>query len=184
MLKYFLLFLFILFNSCSIKQNTNLKVNSINNTYTYDICTDSSYINLSYDEVFGKLFTEFIRLKPYCHWNGFQRGYFEELFSSTLKLKSFKAIQRLDFNNYEFSKYLINNQYYLDLIYKFGANGDKLIIDYEGKLSLKMIKRFYPNYINKFLNKPRFNVTYYNSLVKMNFINKYFYKEKKFLLLR
>ena len=48
------------------------------------------------------------------------------------------------------------------------------IIDYDGKYFDEKIKEFDKNYQNKFLDKPRFNSNYSNSLVRMNTLNRYF----------
>ena len=141
---------------------------------TFDSCTNFSYISNINDKDFGVLFSEYINLDSSCSWNGLQRGYFEDLFKTTLKFKSFKILERKDFNNYEFTTYLIDNKYYMNLIYKYSIYEDLFIIDYEGKYFAKMINEFDKNYENKYLNKERFSSNYSNSLVKMNFINTYF----------
>ena len=185
MLKYFLMFTLILFMyGCSTTSDFTDKIEQNNPSkkiYTYDICTKSSYISSVNSEKFGVLFSEYINLDNECLWNGFQRGYFEYLFKTTLKLKSFEILERKDFNNYEFSTYLIDGKYHMNLIYKYSTSEDMFIIDYNGKYSTRLIKEFDENYENNYLNKERFSSNYSNSLVKMNFINSYFSKEKEII---
>ena len=55
---------------------------------TSDSCANFSYISNINDKEYGRLFSEYINLDNSCSWNSFQRGNFEYLFKSTLKLKS------------------------------------------------------------------------------------------------
>lgn len=181
MKKYFIIFIILFsFTACTIKQNIPLddKFQSKKN-HTMDWCTNFSYISNIEDEKYGKLFVEYIDLDLSCNWNGFARGYFDDLFKSTLKLKSLNAIERIDYKNYEFSTYLIDDKYYLNLIYQFGAKDNYFLIDYDGKYFDELIKTHLPNYVNKSLNQLRFSSDYHNSLVKMNIINSYFSKERE-----
>ena len=86
---------------------------------TSDSCANFSYISNINDKEYGRLFSEYINLDNSCSWNSFQRGNFEYLFKSTLKLKSMKVIERVDYDNYEFTTYIIDDKYYVDLIYKY-----------------------------------------------------------------
>lgn len=180
MIKNIALALLILFFiGCDVKTvnfNDNI-ISNQNKIYTNDFCATFSYISKENSKEYGKLFTEYIDLDFSCNWNGFQRGYFDDLFKSTLKLKSMKAVERLDYKNFEFSTYLINDNSYMNLIYKFSAKEDLFIVDYDGKLSDKLIKEFNQNYVNKYIDKTRFKSDYSNSLVNMNIINSYFTKE-------
>jgi hypothetical protein len=150
----------------------NLKNNK--KIYTHDSCTNFSYISQNQEEKYGKLFYEYINLDGSCHWNGMQRGFFDDLFKSTLKLNSVKVVERKNYENYEFSTYLIDNKYYMNLIYKYSVYEDLFIIDYEGKFFDQEIRKFDINYKNDFLDKPRFDSNYSNSLVRMNILNRYF----------
>ena len=105
------------------------------------------------------------------------RGFFDDLFKSTLKIKKIKNIERIEYKNYEFSTYIIDDKYYMNLIYSYSVYEDFFIIDYEGKLFDEMIRLYDKNYINKYTNEPRFNSNYSNSLVRMNILNGYFSKQ-------
>ncbi len=182
MLKYFSIFFTSLFLGCSHQQPIlNFNENQItqNKIYTSNFCTNSSYISNNFSSEYGNTFAEYINIEDNCSWNGLQRGYFEDLFKTTLKIKSFKVITRVDYENYEFNTYLIDNKYYLNMIYIYNYKEDTFIVDYEGKLSDKLIKKFNPEYKNHFINKPRFSSSYSNSLVKMNIINSYLSKERE-----
>lgn len=183
-MKRYLLFSFIVvfFTACELKTvnlDDNISINKQNKIYTNDFCTNFSYILTDNSSKYGKLFEEYIDLDLSCNWNGFARGFFDDLFMSTLKLKSMKTIERFDLKNYEFSTYLINEKYYVNLIYKFSVTENVFIIDYDGKLSEDLIREFDKEYKSKYVNELRFSSDYNNSLVDKNFINAYFSKERE-----
>jgi hypothetical protein len=62
---------------------------------TYDRCVNFSYISLSDDIKYGRIFTEYISLDSSCKWNGLARGYFVSLFMDTIKAKSYKVVEIL-----------------------------------------------------------------------------------------
>jgi hypothetical protein len=67
----------------------------------------------------------------------------------------------------------------MNLIYKYSTYEDLFIIDYDGKYFTKLIKEFDKNYESVYLDKERFSNNYTNSLVKMNFINSYFSRQRE-----
>uniref|UniRef100_UPI0040484A1F hypothetical protein n=1 Tax=Aliarcobacter sp. TaxID=2321116 RepID=UPI0040484A1F len=184
MLKFISIFVVaFLFISCTTPNNINFIDfdfrQNIEKEITFDSCTNYSFIANKYDEKNGKLFIEYISLDSSCSWNGFQRGYFEYLFKSTLKLKSFELKERIEFENYEVSTYLIDDKYFMNIIYKFSVFEDLFIIDYNGIYSTQLIKKSKKEYENIYLNKERFSSNYSKSLVKTNLFNYYFSKEKE-----
>ena len=72
-----------------------------------------------------------------------------------------------------------NEEYYMNLIYKYSSTEDIFIIDYDGKYFTKLIKDFDVNYENIYLNKKRFSSNYSNSLVRMNIFNSYFSRNQE-----
>ena len=184
MRKIIYLSLFLLLGGCSSIENNsidNIQIFKNNKkNFTYDSCTKFSYISQNEEEKYGKLFYEYINLDSNCSWNGMSRGFFDDLFKSTLKIKKIKKIkniERIEYKNYEFSTYIIDDKYYMNLIYSYSVYEDFFIIDYEGKLFDEMIRLHDKNYINKYTNEPRFNSNYSNSLVRMNILNGYFSKQ-------
>ena len=181
MRKIIYLSLFLLLGGCSSIENNsidNIQIFKNNKkNFTYDSCTKFSYILQNEEEKYGKLFYEYINLDSNCSWNGMSRGFFDDLFKSTLKIKKIKNIERIEYKNYEFSTYIIDDKYYMNLIYSYSVYEDFFIIDYEGKLFDEMIRLHDKNYINKYTNEPRFNSNYSNSLVRMNILNGYFSKQ-------
>lgn len=184
MRKIIYLSLFLLLGGCSSVENNsidNIQIFKNNKkNFTYDSCTKFSYISQNEEEKYGKLFYEYINLDSNCSWNGMSRGFFDDLFKSTLKIKKIKKIkniERIEYKNYEFSTYIIDDKYYMNLIYSYSVYEDFFIIDYEGKLFDEMIRLYDKNYINKYTNEPRFNSNYSNSLVRMNILNGYFSKQ-------
>lgn len=179
---FFFLVLSFFITACTSIDNFDNDIKPFDNNrkrMTFDSCTNFSYISNVNDKKYGNLFIEYINLDNSCRWNGFQRGYFEYLFKTTLKLESFKLIERKDFNNYEFSTYLIDEKYYMNLVYKYSVSEDLFVIDYEGKYFTELMKNFDNNYKNIYLNKTRFSSNYSKSLVNMNFINSYFSRERE-----
>lgn len=166
------------FSACS-----SSKFNSVNNyidlskekkQYTNARCSNNSYIINSTSLEYGNIFIENINLDNSCLWNGFSRSYFDDLFKEKIKVKSIQAIERIDFENFEFSTYLINDKYIMNLIFSFSSNQSTFTIDYNGVLFTKMIKSFDKNYVNKYLERPRFSSSYNSSLVNRNIIERYF----------
>jgi hypothetical protein len=86
---------------------------------TYDRCVNFSYISLSDDIKYGRIFTEYISLDSSCKWNGLARGYFVSLFMDTIKAKSYKVVEKKEFDNIEISTYLVNELYYVNIIDKY-----------------------------------------------------------------
>ncbi|MFV0561457.1 hypothetical protein [Malaciobacter mytili] len=167
-------------NKVSLSSNKIILENK-NIIHTFNECTNFSYYVNEENKEYGKLFIEYIDLNSNCKWNGFQRGFFEELFKSTLKIKSMKIVEQFDYKNFEFTTYLIDEKQYLNLIYNYEVFKDIFILDYSGKLSQEYIQKFDNLYKSKYLNKNRFLKKYNKSLVNMATFNGYFSKEK-FLL--
>jgi len=183
MMKYYLVLLLVFYSGCVQQKNFNaektLEEGSINKEFTSSSCTKFSYISTIKNQNYGDLFIEYINLENSCNWNGFQRGYFEYLFKSTLKLKSFRLVESKDYQNYEFNTYIIDEKYYMNLIYKYSIYEDLFIIDYDGKYFTEQIKKFDKDYNNIYMNKERFLSNYKNSLVRMNIINSYFSTQRE-----
>lgn len=170
------------FIGCSIKFEDGINQIKIKDAFikkelTIDSCTIESFIAQIDSKNYGRLFVEYIDLDIGCTWNGLSRGFFEDLLKDELDLKSLKTVERYDYKNYEFTTYLVNGKYYLNLIYEFSSFEDKFILDYEGKYFTKMVKEFDNNYVNRYLNKDRFSSNYNESLVDKNIIRNYFHQE-------
>ncbi|AXH08675.1 hypothetical protein CP960_12760 [Malaciobacter halophilus] len=163
-------------NSMKLPTKT-LDLKGAQTTATFHPCANFSYTSKINDKNYGKLFIEYINLDSNCSWNGFERGFFEELFKQTLKIKSMKIVEQYDFDNYEFTTYLIDNSSYVNLIYVYAVNRTKFILDYNAKLSLELIKEYKPSYESKYLHKNRFKKDYSMSLVRMANFYSYFSKE-------
>lgn len=182
MSKYiYILLLALFFTSCS-HSNLNSYSNYIDiskekKQFTNDSCTFNSYILNTSNSLYGNIFIEQISLNSNCIWNGFQRSYFDNLFKEKNHIKTMVAIERMDFKNYEFSTYLINDKYIMNLIYEFSSNENTFIVDYSGKLFTKMIKQFDKNYKNIYLDEPRYSSDYNSSLVNQNIIKHYYKKD-------
>ncbi len=184
---YFIASMALFFTACTSTNFSNHnRVNSINNyidlskankQFTSDNCAFSSYILNTSSPEYGDIFIEQVSLHSNCEWNGFQRSYFDDLFKEKNAIKTMVALERLDFKSHEFSTYLINDKYIVNLIYEFWGNENKFIVDYKGKLFTKMIRQFDISYKNKYLDKPRFSLNYNSSLVNQNIIKNYFNQE-------
>lgn len=181
--KYFIVLGIVFLISGCISTNTFSndiqKIPLTSKTFTTDSCANFSYISNVDDKEYGHLFIEYINLDSSCSWNSFQRGNFEYLFKSTLKLKSMKVIERVDFDNYEFTTYIIDDKYYLNLIYKYSIYQDLFILDYDGKYYSSLRKELDETYTNIYKDELRFKTPYSKSLVNMNFINSYFSRERE-----
>ena len=67
----------------------------------------------------------------------------------------------------------------MNLVYSYTVYEDWFIIDYDGKFTQNLMQKFNIKYKEEYLNKERFFSNYSNSLVRMNFINSYFSKERE-----
>lgn len=181
------LLVFIFFTGCSfskyrtneISEIGNIQENQIKNTFSN--CSNDTFIANINHKKYGRLFIENIDLNFDCTWNGLERGYFEDLFEENLNLHNIEIIERIDYKNYEFTSYLIDDKYYLNLIYKFAALKDIFILDYEGKLSKELLQKYGQKFKIDFSNNRRFDGVYNGSLVEKNIINIYFQKERNFI---
>lgn len=184
MFKSVLLVLLTMFFVACTQSVNNIKLSEFSNSNvtkqnTFDSCTLDSYTAQINGKDYGKLFIEEINLQTNCSWNGLSRGFFEDLFKSTLKLNTMKVIERFDYKNQEFTTYLIDGKYYMNLIYTFFAFDDKFVVDYDGVYFTQEIKKFNPKYENQYLQKDRFISNYNDSLVNKNIINHYFNQERE-----
>lgn len=167
-----------IFSSCVARNGlVQSEFSEVKKSATYDSCTNFSYISLSEDANYGKLFTEYISLDSSCKWNGLARGYFVQLFMDTIKANSYKQVEQKEFGNIEVTTYLVNDEFYINFIDSYTVYEDKLVIDYRGVFSTNLIQKFEPRYENIYLNRPRLDVDYYKSLVNFNFFNHYFSRE-------
>jgi hypothetical protein len=177
----YLTFIVLIFTSCaSPKYNSVSKYIDFakeKRQFTNASCTSNSYISNVFNKEYGNIFIEKINLNSNCEWNGFQRSFFDNLFKEKNHIKTMIALERMDFNNYELSTYLINDKYIMNLISEFSGNESIFIVDYQGALFNKMIKAFDANYINSYLGKSRFFSNYKSSLVNENIIKNYFSQE-------
>ncbi len=90
-----------------------------------------------------------------------------------------KILERIDYKNYEFTTYIIDNKYYLNLVYSYTVYEDWFVLDYDGKFTQNLMQKFNIKYKEEYVSKERYFSSYSNSLVRMNFINSYFSKESE-----
>ena len=118
MLKFVsILLVSLFFVSCATTKSNLIQdeFTNIKKQNTYDRCANFSYIILSDDIKYGKIFTEYISLDSSCKWNGMARGYFVSLFMDTIKAKSYKVVEKKEFENIEISTYLVDELYYVNI---------------------------------------------------------------------
>ena len=182
----YLIFIVLFFNACSFTKYNDTSIGNYfdikkeKKQFTNDFCTFNSYLINSTSREYGNIFIEHINLDMSCNWNGFQRSFFDDLFKQRNHIKSMRVLERIDLENFEFSTYLINDKYIMNLIYEFSSFEDTFIIDYKGVLFTKMIKKLDKNYKNSYLTKARYSASYNSSLVNNNIIGHYFSKESEF----
>lgn len=197
-MKYYILLLIIfLFSGC-----TNLLFETKNNVFSlnsydakllkieltnpvfkhrFDSCVYSGYTINDNNKEYGELFIEHIGLKDDCQWNGLSRSFYEFFIKQKLSIKRMKLLQRVDLENYEFSKYLIDGKCNLYLIFIYQGNSVTFLIDQEGKLYRDVLKKF--NYKNDTGTDTiqKCNFIFDGSLIKENIWNRYFQREKPLL---
>jgi hypothetical protein len=168
-----------LLNSCISSKNRvlNNEISDFKKINTYDYCSKFSYIANIEDIKYKNLFIEYINLDSNCKWNGLASGYFISLFKEELKAKSFELVQRFDFKNLEISTYIVDKQFYVDIVNEFGVFDDKFIIDYSGIYTDEILRK--NGRINNYKDYARLDFEYSKSLVRFNFINNYFSRDSE-----
>lgn len=158
-------------------KNEKLFISSAKKDYNPSRCVMFSYTIYDENSPFGKIFLESIDLSHNCKWNGFPRGFLQTSMKKHLKIGSFEQVEKIDVEGYELSTYKVDNKSYVSLIYKYFGSDEKFIIDYDGVLSEKIIKKFNPEYNSKYINMKRYTKKYNKSLVRDNFFEGYFSPE-------
>jgi len=163
----------------SAKDAVSIKLTNptFKNQYTF-ACNVNSYTLLDDNDLYGQLFIEYIYLGFNCQWNGLASSFFETNLRYELKIDTLETVEEFDFGTYNFKTFKIDNDTYLSMIYMFGNNTDRFILDYEGKFYTKLLKSFKPDYQNKIAFQKRFKGKYDDSLVRKNIVNHYFSEER------
>lgn len=186
--NFILVLTMFLFSGCSLSSLVSYQENreflTINNEKIFisegkkrlypNTCVYDSYTVNDENSPYGKIFFESIDLSHNCKWNGFPRGYFQNSIDDVFKFKAVSFAEKIDVDGYEFITLKINNDKYLSLIYKYLGGTEKLIIDYEGRLSETLIKKFKPEYNSIYKSMTRYKGTYDKSLVRQNPLKGYF----------
>lgn len=144
---------------------------------TFNTCSDFSFILNAENDLYGKVFIEYIGLSQDCNWNGLSTSFFNTLFKDTLKIKRMQKMQTIDIKNYSFSTYKINDEFYVNMILQYTSFSSKIIVDYNGLLSKDLLSKLKPDYELKYLDRLRFSSDYNESLVLKNVFKGYFTKE-------
>lgn len=164
------------------KDKQNLIRVNFNNPYIQNYqafrCVNNSYTLSDENFNYGRLFIESINLSSSCHWNGLPLGFFESNLSAQLNIKSMEKVEDFDISSYVFRTYKVNNDSYFSVIYIYGGNTDKFIIDYNGKFYDELLKSFKPDYKTNIYFQKRFLGNYNDSLVRKNLIQNYFEEER------
>lgn len=166
-----------------IDQKLKVTLNLINSSYQKHThsCVNNSYTILDKNLEYGNLFIEFISLENSCNWTGLPSSFFQTNLKYQLKLKDMRIVEEYDMDGFNFKTFLINNDSYLNMIYIYTSDKNIFILDSYGRLYDKLLKKFKPDYKNKYLAKKRFLNEYNDSLVKKNLINHYFERERIFI---
>lgn len=152
----------------------NIKLNNPFYQDRIDGCIEDSYTVYSQDSYFGRIGIENIDLYSECGWRGLDQGLYEDFIKDNLKLESFIALKRIKIKNYEFVTYSVNDEYILNMIYIYNVNKSTFILDYKGILFDVLIKKFRPNFENKYSENLRYDGVLNKSIVKDNSVNAYF----------
>lgn len=161
-------------NKIVLNKNIKIQLSKPEIKYQSFNCADYSYILKDENSSFGKIFIENINVSQSCRWNGLPSSFFQYSLKKNLNIKSMKTIESLEFRNFSFETFIIDNEYFLSLIYIFDNYNDKFILDYDGKLYISLLKTFNKEYIDKYSSKKRFNGNYNASLVRQSIYENYF----------
>ncbi len=146
----------------------------IKNYFSSSFCVKESYIINDTNDKFGKIFFEYIDLDTQCKWTGLPRSFFETSFRFELRVDLLEVVESIEVDSYTFRTYKIDNKSFLSVIYIDSMSTNIFLIDYEGKLYTKLLKKFKSEYKNIYLNKKRYEGNYNKSLARKSFIEHYF----------
>jgi hypothetical protein len=121
-----------------------------------------------------ELFLEHIRLDNDCIWNTDAFGAYKSFFKDKLKLKSMQLVEEHNFDNYTFSTYKIDNQFFIHLIHIYEMHKDTFIVDSKGKLYTKLLTALKGQFTYEYANEEKGDIHFEMSLTKENAFASYF----------
>ena len=121
------------------------------------------------------LFIEHIRQDMDTTWNGASDGIYKSFIRNKLKIKNMQLLKEVEFDNYTFSTYKIDDEFILHLIHIFEMSKDTFIIDTKGKLFTLLLNELQEGgYVYEYENEHKVDINFDISLVKENAIFSYF----------
>lgn len=167
-------------NSKLIFFKDNLVVDKISLTnpqlsyFRVSSCVQDAYTLQDLNSEYGKIFYEYIDLRHQCTWRGLPSSFFETSLHFELKLDLLEVVENITIDSYTFKTYRIDSNYYLSVVYFDATYTNSFLIDYEGRLYTKLLKKFNADYKNIYLKEKRYKGDYDKSLVRKNIIEHYF----------
>lgn len=173
-----------LFAGCSVTRQNTITLNNKKVVFkkpfeirSVNSCLDDSFVTFQNHQKYGNLYLEYLRLNTNCLYNGSIYCFFTELFEEELKIKNMEIVEEKEFENIAFYTFKIDDNSFINMIYKYATFEDLIIVDYQGKLSEELIQNYESSYKSKYLNKKRFDKKFNRSLARMNYFNSYFTKD-------
>ncbi|WP_419770127.1 MAG: hypothetical protein ACNI3C_12435 [Candidatus Marinarcus sp.] len=120
------------------------------------------------------IFVEHIKLESDSSWNGEAYGIFKSFIKDKLNLKNMQLLKEMQFENYTFTIYNINDEYILYFIHIFEMNKNTFLIDTKGDLFNTIISALDETYVDVYKNENKTEVNFDVSLIKANGIFSYF----------
>lgn len=153
-----------------------LNLKGIKPKYFNDSCTKFAHTLDLLDQKYGQLYIDSVVLNNDCRFQGQERGMFEYFLKLRSKLESIKLVEREEIQHYEFSRYLIDGKFHINLIYIWEPKRATFIIDYKGVFSNQLMKKLQIN--KQFpLNNHNFTINPPLSMVRDNLIQEFWNKK-------
>ncbi len=166
-------------NSVDTDENiASLNIDKKNIKYTNDFCTRNSYTISQDFEGYGNLFIENVELKQKCTWHGLSRGMYETFLKEKSNIKTMSLIKRIDIGTYEFSQYLVDDKYKLNLVFIWSGLKSTFIIDAQGNFSSMLLSKLSSKSTLAQIEQA-YNLEFNSSIVRANILGEYFGIEDK-----
>lgn len=142
--------------------------------FSFSSCVHDAYTLQDLNKEYGKIFYEYIDLRHQCTWRGLPSSFFETSLHFELKIDLIEVVENITIGAYTFKTYKIDSEYFLSVVYFDSTFTNSFLIDYEGRLYTKLLKKLNANYENIYLKEKRYKGNYDKSLVRKSIIERYF----------
>jgi hypothetical protein len=133
-----------------------------------------SYTLESYTVKSDSLFIEYVHIQNDVQWRGLPSSLYIEFLKDRLGFKKMETLEKLEFKNFDFYTFKIDDHFILNFIYIWEINKDVFILDIKSELYTNLLKNFDKEYEYKFEQNKENTLDIDISIVKENNFFNYF----------